>query len=312
MPKSKSSSGLLVAGLGFGVAIGVALGALAIAPNMNASAPQDDSGEKQVQGEQEVAIAEAQADSGDSILADLASESVAGILENRPVMVIAAPDAKAQDVDAVRGLLDDAAAIDAGRINLTEDFFNQDKADELKSLVANTLPAGAELSESAMDAGTHTGEALSAAVMLNPEDAEPLASVEDRATLLQALRESGFIDYEDGTILPAQAVVVITGTGGDAYSRDNLDTFTTAFQSTGGNTVLAGRIEAAGDEGAIGKLRAQQTADTDDAVSTVDSLNRAWARMAVVLAVHEQLEGGSGAYGAAADVDAASPALPEN
>ena len=59
-------------------------------------------------------------------------------------------------------MLNQAGAIDAGTITLEDSFFSQDGADQLKSIVANTLPAGAQLSETQLDPGTHAGEALGA------------------------------------------------------------------------------------------------------------------------------------------------------
>ena len=53
----------------------------------------------------------------------------------------------------------------------------------------------------------------------------------------------------------------------------------------------------------MGLVRAEETG-----VSTVDSVDRAVGRMATVLAVREQLEGESGAYGSAESAEAASPA----
>lgn len=306
MPKKSTGSGLLIAGLGFGIAAGTALGALVLAPNLNGGEGQDSElrteHRKLLQDNQ---IIEAQSKTGDSIISDLSEELVKDTLNNRPVMVITAPDAIDMDVSAVNDLLSKSGAISAGTIKLTQNFFHQDHADELKSLVANTLPAGAQLSTDDLSAGTHGGNALGAALLLDPETAEPLASVDDRATTLRALREAGFIEYETGTILPAQAVIIVSGRGGDDFFTDNLPRFVEAMNQAGGNTVFAGRIEEASDGGVIDTVR-----KSDTGVSTVDSLGNAWARLATVLAAQEQLQGGSGAYGSAASAEAAAPALP--
>ena len=71
--------------------------------------------------------------------------------------------------------------------------------------------------------------------------------------------------------------------------------------------VLAGRIHTAADTGVIGRLRANP--DAAENVSTIDSVNRTWGKMATVLSVREELAGRSGAFGSAASADAASPSL---
>lgn len=309
MKGSSSVPGGVIAGLGFGVAAGVALGALVLAPSMDgvptAGGNNDNSDyEKAVQDKE---IARAQANSSDSVVREFSSETVRDTLSNRPVLVISTPDAADGDIRGLQSLLHSAGAQKAGHLKLTQDFFTQDKADELKSIVANTLPAGAELSEDKISPGTHAGQALGAAMLMNPDDAQPLASVDDRAQLLQALRKAGFIDYEDGTMRPAQAVLLVTGSEKEGYATETLGTFAEAIDEVGNNTVVAGRVEQAAPDGVIGSLRG-----ADSHISTVDSVDRSFARMAAVLAVAEQLDGGDGAYGSAASAEAAAPAKPES
>lgn len=293
--------GVLIAGLGFGVAAGVALGMLVIGPNLagDGAAGPDDRGEVE-QVRQESEINAAQADSADAWIGNQAEEAVAGTLEQRPVLLMRTPDADDEDVGNVAWLLRQAGAVDAGRITLEEPFLSQDGADRLKSIVANTLPAGAQLSEASLDPGTHAGDALGAALLLDPETAEPTASPEERALLLESLADAGYLSYERGTILPAQAVVIVTGgndgTGDNGFGANTLAQFAASLDDNANGTVVAGRITAASDTGPIALIRDQ----AGDRVSTVDSLSRTWGRMATVLAVREQIDGGAGAYGSAA------------
>ncbi|AGF72387.1 copper transporter [Corynebacterium halotolerans] len=308
---SSGRAGWLVAGLGFGVAAGVALGTLVISPNM----PDGGAGEPAVTqadvdaAREDAEIAEAQAASADSVIAELADSAVEGTLVDRPVMVMHTAGAAPEDVDAVASLLDAAGAVNAGRISLSESFFTQEGADQLKAVVANTLPAGAQLSTENLDPGTHAGEALGSALLLDPESGQEQATSDERGLLLRTLRDGGFLSYEDGTILPAQVIVFVTGTldgGGDAFAARNMASFARALDSRGNGTVLAGRIRTAADTGPIGLIRADEQASGE--VSTVDSVGRAWGRMATVLAVREQLNGEAGAYGSAASAEAATPA----
>lgn len=302
MARGSGRTGWLIGGLGFGVAAGVLLGTLVIAPNMpegSGASPQELEAAN-VRAD----IAEAQAASSDSVVGELAASAVEGALADRPVLVIRTADAVGEDVAGVEKLLADAAAIDAGTLTLGEEFFSSAGADQLKAIVATTLPAGAQLSEDRLDPGLHAGEALGSALMLNPETGEEQATSEERALLLRALRDAGYLDYEDGTILPAQVIVVVTGDSDAGLPARNLADFVGALDSRGNGVVLAGRIRSASDTGAVGLVRA----NPGNGVSTVDSVDRAVGQMAAVLSVREQLAGETGSYGSAESAEAATPA----
>lgn len=303
---------MFIAGIAFGVAAGTAFGTYVLAPNLpENSDPNAPSSAELAAAEETAAVNGVQADQADSIIGHIVEDLVAGQLQDRPVLLMHTTDAEQSDIDDVAWLLQRAGAINAGRIQLEEQFFNQDSADQLKSIVTNTLPAGAQLSETQLDPGTHAGEALGAGLMLNPESGEPQASTAERALLLGALRDTGYINYEDGTILPGQVVVLVTGdsdgTGESSYAAESQSLFARALDSRGSGVVVAGRIHTAADTGVIGRLRANPDAVAN--VSTVDSVGRTWGKMATVLSVRDELAGQSGAYGSAASAEAASPRL---
>lgn len=316
-----SPKSLIITGLGFGAALGIALGTLVIAPNMDSGSGPGGESTSEVREKYgklvlDNNIAEAQLGSADSVMGELGRYVVDGSLAQRPVMVVSMPDADDADVKAVKDLLGSADSTDAGSIKLTEKFVAQESADKLLSLVTTTLPAGAKLDKKKIDAGTHAGQALAAGLMMDAKTTEPLASVDDRATLLRALRDAGYIDYKDGTILPAQAVVVVGGgmTPGEEddsaaakYAIDTTVNFLEGFDSVDTAMVYAGHVESAGDDGVLDKLRADKTE-----ISTVDSIDHPVSQMASVLAVKEQLDGGHGVYGSAANAESAAPALPKD
>lgn len=299
--RSTGRAGFTVAGLGFGLAGGLLLGTLLLAPALDE--PVGDQQETVSREEHEQLRADAErAESGaaaaDDLITQLSPPVVTGALEGRPVLVLHTHDAGAEDVEGIGQLLGEAGATEAGRIRLEESFFSQDGADQLSSVVANTLPAGTELSENAPGPGTHAGQALGSALLLNPESAEQQASPEERALLLGTLRDSGFLSYEDGTILPAQLTVLLLGEGEDtfeSFTPRSIVSFARALDARGNGMVLAGPATTARQGAALDLLRADETAAAE--VSTVDSLDRSWGRLATVLALREQLEGGTGAYG---------------
>lgn len=312
MAKTPGKGGLLVGGIAFGIAAGTAFGTYVLAPHLPGSSDPNAARSSDVAAaEEKAAVNEVQANQADSIIDHMVEDIVAGQLQDRPVLLMHTTDAEQSDIDDVAWLLRIAGATDAGRIQLEDQFFTQDNADQLKSIVANTLPAGAQLSETKLDPGTHAGEALGAGLMLNPDNGEPLASTSERGLLLNALRDTGFISYEDGTILPGQVVVLITGdangSGEDGYAAESQSLFARALDTQGSGTVVAGRVHTAADTGVIGRLRANP--DALENVSTIDSVDRTWGKMATVLSVRDELANRAGAYGSAASAEAASPKL---
>ena len=314
-----SKSALVITGLGFGMALGLAAGTLVIAPNLDGASSTAVSGDEALREEHRDLLQKnkdlsAQSNAADSLVSNLSADAISGVLDGRDVAIIATADATERDVDGIRSMLDAAGASDSGTISMANEFLHPDSADKLKSIVANVLPAGAELDEQDLSAGRHTGQALAAALLRNPDTTEPLATPEDRGALLKSLREAGLINYEDGTILPAQAVVVVMGRGGDKYYHDNLVSFTHALKEAGRYTVVAGRLNAAGEGGVLDTLRKESASESDgaqEAISTVDSINRKFAQLATALAVVEQIDGDFGAYGAGEDVDATAPPMPQ-
>lgn len=318
--KATGRAGYLVSGLGFGVAAGVVLGVIALGPNMPGNQnSQDETAVAEPAAESAEATAERERNerriaASDEALAQLIPGLVDDTLSGNPVLVMATADADRSDVDAVTWLLDAAGARGAGTLTLTEQFFAQDSAEELTGIVADVFPdqESEQSTEDAPNPGAQAGEAFGTALMLDPETGEQQSGVEERAQLLQSLREAGFIDYEDGTILPAQVIVVITGdddgsTDG-AFAARTLASFTAAVDGRGAGAVLAGRLTAAGEQGPIGLVRAQDA--YADNITTVDSVDLEVGRGATVLGVAEQLAGEAGAYGAAEEAQAPLPEPP--
>lgn len=335
MPKKNSgSAGWVTTGITWGIAAGVALGALVVAPAMAPIADnsfnniEPRSGEVEAEGD--AAQANPQADSANALLSQVSTDIVEGTLTRRPFIVIRTPDADKDDVETTRWLAEMAGGTVAGDITLTDKFVSQDGADELRSIVANTLPAGAQLSVDNQAPGIHAGESLGAALMYDPATDAPLASVEDRAVVLQALRDAGFIEYADGTVTPAQGIIVVTGGGTDGKGGKSnedgenskgkpseADVFASTvvadvargLDSRGDAVVLAGRLGAAVGEGSVEQIR--KDPDSNAKVSTVDSLDTETGRISAVLALAEQIAGGSGAYGSAENAQAPAPERPK-
>lgn len=307
-------AGVGIAGAGIGLALGAGLGVFLLSPNipgaMNTGASSDTVASSEYESlEAEGEFAQRKAEAADEVVAAAGQDIINGVLDEQPVLVLATADASDEDVEKLRASLQRAGAIDSGLIKLSEKFFTQNGADQLKTIVANTLPAGTELSADNRDPGTHAGQALGAALTFAEGTDTPNSTTEDRGLLLETLADAEYLEYESGTILPGQAIVMVTGSGSTASGADfvakNQAAFAEALDEAGGATVIAGRVGYDEASNVITQLRGSDS--TAGAVSTVEAVDQTWGRLAAVLAVAEQLEGGSGAYGFSENADEVLP-----
>ncbi|MDN6535694.1 MAG: copper transporter [Corynebacterium variabile] len=295
----------ILGGVAAGIAAGTLLGFYVLAPNVEGGPAAVDS---DVQEQLDPPRAQLWAPPAgrppdDAVLDEMAAGAVRDDLKDHSVRVVAMPDADQELVDAQRALLSDAGATDAGTLSLADDAVSQDKADAVKSLAANTLPAGAKLSEDRRDPGFHFGQVVGQALRSAGDRAKE-ASESDRSLVLGALDKSGFIDGGIPEVDSADAVVVVTGPTGGFAGTFTADLAAGLDDVTGG-VVLAGDWASTTDGGALEILRADR-ADTEK-VSTVDNADRTAGRITVVRALAQQLDGKAGSYGAAES--AATPSL---
>lgn len=290
-----------------GVAVGTALGFYVLAPNVEGGpAAADSETRAELSAESDRAdLATAEGDASDEVLSGLAADAVGDDLADRSVLVLATADAEDEAVDDVRSLIGEAGGEDAGTLRLDASFTSPDSGDELKSLAAGSLPAGASLSEDRMDPGYHVGELLGQ-TLGSGRDA---ASESDRAVVLGALGNAGFFSDGQDDLAPADAVVVVTGGASEGDGDGNYSTrfvadMATALDATTGGTVLAGENGSAARDGAVGLVRADS--DATENVSTVDNVNTTAGRITVVRALAGQLDGDAGAYGSASNAASAT------
>lgn len=233
MSQTPGKGGLIAAGLGWGVALGIVLGAVLLAP----AVPRDSAGAGAGAGaaDAQSALAEQRAEAANDLLAQESVSIVHGALTDVPVTIIRTPSAADDDVESVRWLLNAAGASDSGLVELQEKFTSQSSADELSSIVANTLPSGAQLSVDDRAPGRHAGESLGAVLFADPDTGAAAAQAADRALVLETLQQAGFIRYA-GSVVPAGAVVVVHGaseTAGGGFGEQMLGDFAEALGQSG-------------------------------------------------------------------------------
>lgn len=238
MGQATRGTGLVAAGIGWGIAAGVALGTLLIAPAIDGSlggesvtASEAGQGDSEAKSG-ELARANGRVDEANTLLAQHGDAIVSGVLDGVAVTMIRTASASEEDAAGVRWMANAAGAANSGGIRLTEKFFERDAADELSSVIANTLPAGATLSVDNLGPGTHAGESLAATLTT--------ASDKDRALVLEALTQAGFIEV-NGEVGAADVIVVVAADEfeGEGFTTQLVGDFAQGLASNARTVVAA-------------------------------------------------------------------------
>ena len=275
MAKTQGRVGLIAAGLGWGAALGIALGALVLAPAMPGkvdlgfSQYKADAPAKPAVDNSELEAAQARAEEANDLLAQESGSIVSGALKDVPVTIVRTAAADSEDAESVRWLLNAAGASDSGELTLTERFSDQAGADELSSIVANTLPSGAKLSVEDRSPGLHAGQSLATVLFDDGTSGESKTLPDDRTLVLDSLQQAGFIEFS-GSIVPAGAVVIVDG---PARSSD--------FSAQ----VIGDFAKALGAEGKTALATQGAEPDAISGVKTVGGVDAEAGRIKSVLAV---------------------------
>jgi hypothetical protein len=249
-----------------------------------------------------------QVDADQKFAGAIAPLAVRGTLPKATVVLITTDTADPADRDAVLSLLSRAGATVFAQIQVTTDFSDPTRAEQLRQLAVQNLPTGSTLPE-VSQAGAIAGGLL-ADVLLTDDKGKAQVSADQATAALSALSSAGFITAA-GAVAPGRSVIVLTGparTGDSATSRaQTIVDMATALKQTAQGVVLAGRTGSEGTTGAVGLVRSDTTASA--VVSTVDDVNTDAGRLATVLALVEQNGGGVGRYGVGANAQAPAPTL---
>lgn len=231
----------------------------------------------------------------------MAGRIVHDALGAKSVVVFRTPDAKDDDVAAVSKFIGQAGGTVTGTVSLTQEFVEANSAEKLLTVVnSSILPAGQQLSTKLVDQGSQAGDLMGIALLTNPNPAVPPVDDTQRATVLAALRDTGFITYQPTDHLgAANAALVVTG-GALAPDAGNqgasVARFTAALAPHGSGVLLAGRDGSSTGGAAVAVARAD--AGINSSVSTVDDVDAAPGRITAVLGLHDLLNGGHvGQYG---------------
>ena len=267
----------------------------------------------------DLALAQSQVAYRDAYLGSLNSTLLPSRLIGQRVSLVLLPDADAKDADDLAKTLVEAGAQIANRISLTSDFFDEKGVDKPSDAKAGAdAPPAEEVDKAAErdalvrryalpDVKGKDADSQLAAALLSKIPGRTLDAA--AGTLLGQLERTGFIHRETGADR-GDVAVAVAGTPPDKptdefnRNRSGAVTLVGALDAAGRGTVLAGPLKAAAG-GAIESVRKSATTSSD--VSTVDSLDSPFGRVAVAYALVEQLAGGSGQYGSGAAADSPLP-----
>lgn len=298
---SKSSAGKVIASIGLGVALGTALGFYALAPNVPGGPAGGGAGMQRQLNEESDArqAAEQESAATDDVLAGMSSDAVRDELKGQSVVLFATPDANSDTLSDTRKLVQRAGANVTGVMKLTDKMLQQDSGDEVKSIAANSLPAGAQLSEDNLNPGMHSGELLGASLAKKEDPSES-----DRSVALGALEQAGFIEYEGEPAGLADLALVIGAGETDNYVASFLTDFSFGLDKNFEGAVFAGTNESAEDKGTIGRIR--ENREYTEKLTTVDNVDSTAGRITVVRALKQQADGEAGHYGSASNAAAST------
>ena len=229
----------------------------------------------------------------------MAGRMVHDALGGKTVVIFRTPDAADDVVDAMKRVVGDAGGTVTGTVALTQQFVDANASEKLLSVVnSSILPAGQQLSTTAVDQGSQAGDLLGIVLQINKNPATPPVDDAQRQTALSALRETGFVSY-DKQITPANTAIVVTGgeLGPDAGNQGpTVARFAAALAPHGSGTVLAGAGGSSAGTAAVAVTRA--AAGMSGLVSTIDDADAESGRITAVLALRDLLSAGhAGQYG---------------
>lgn len=292
------------------LALGIVLGATKISGPMLTTLQGENTSLTDLQDELSAENAELteRVSSDENFAGSVAALTVRGTLPSANVVLITTASTDPADRDAVLSLLNRAGATVTAQIQVTNDFSDPLRADELRSIANTTLPTGATLPE-VPQAGAVAGGLL-ASVLVAPAGGAAVASPEQAAAALAALTSSGFITVT-GTPAAGQSVVILTGaevTGGsEADKAAAIAYLANQLGQTATGVVVAGRAGSEGETGTVGVIRADTALSAT--VTTVDNVDTAAGRVAAILGLVEQNGGGVGRYGLGENAQAQVPTL---
>jgi hypothetical protein len=260
--------------------------------------------------ESDVRGLQADVETADDLVRAMSGDLIGSRLEGRRVLLVKAPGADERTTEQIATTLAAADGQVTGRLSLHPALFESGSTQLLEDLAAAVIPAGVRLPEES--AVARVGAVLSAALVVSSD-----GSAVDRDAaqqIVSAFQEAGLVELDDAGETPAAASLVVLVAAAaptepvEDDGRTELDgllAVAAQLDTRSDGLVVAGPADAAVEGGLIRALRSDSA--RDEIISSVDNADRAVGQVAVVLALREQAQGGSGRYGGAQGASAPAP-----
>ncbi|SDJ24192.1 Copper transport outer membrane protein, MctB [Frankineae bacterium MT45] len=250
---------------------------------------------------EQVKTLQAQVGDTDKFASLFAAQVVAKTLTDQKVLILGLPGARTDIKDAVAKGVIAAGGTVSGRIQLTPDYSDPKRANDLQALVTSGIqPTGATLPPSA-DPGVVSGALLSY-VLLGKGQATDLQQVLTGYASLHMLR-----DESSTTVAPSQLIAVVASgnlAGQNDVAQTQLDLIDQLRQA-GAHQVVVGDSPTAKPGGIIARILANDTLKSG--VSTVDNGDTSLGQVSATLALSGAAKSQVGHYGTGPNVDGLFP-----
>lgn len=297
------------------LAVGIVLGAGPLRTSVGAALTDEVGSLRSQDARLRARVADRDADlrQRDAFIAAATGPLVAGTLAGTSVAVVTLPGAAGAEVSAVTGALETAGATVTGRLAVQDTWVDPGQATFRRTLAAQAAPYLDPRPPADADATTELAQALAQAVVTADPAAPAPPAGSGRLNGLQLLRTAGLVEYGSAPPAPASAAVVLggphrAGTSAGASASPSgggpdWSPLVAALDAGGRGAVLAAPRSATAGGGALAAVRAH----VPGGVSTVDSADTPMGVAATVLALAQQVAGGSGQYGSGPGASAPLP-----
>lgn len=232
-----------------------------------------------------------------------------GRLVGDHVVLVAAPNADAASVDAVAKALHDAGAVVTGTVSVRTALVDQDRTDQIASLLTGLAP-----NEAPTDASSEEKIAAVIARTLVTDSVSAEGVIDGSAEhVLSGLAQAGLVQVSGQPAAQAGFAVVVAGpavtpsTSASDATVARMRDLSLALDRASRGAVVAGPPEAAADGGLLAAVRGDGQVAGE--VSTVDDIGTPLGSVGLVFALIEQTRGDAGQYGTGPRADAAVPDL---
>ncbi len=237
--------------------------------------------------------------------------AASGRLAGRRVVLVTAPNAPSGEADGLVPLLQAAGATVTGTVQLRPDLLDPAKAPVVDDVVARVAPAGMDLN--GIEPAQRAPAELAAALVTSPANENiPAAAAK---SILDGFQELDLVDVSSDLDTRADLAVLVAG---DPIASSDpavpvararaLLSFASALDAAASGAVVAGPLTATAEGGLLRALR--DDGALSERVSSVDGADRPQGRVAVVYALREQADGGTGRYGSGPGNQGPVPPLP--